>query len=67
MRVKEQMQEEREVAFREDVSFAEWLDYFSNEPTSQELDAMEQALQIKSTPLVSHPFNNTHYNTLQGA
>ncbi len=66
MRVKEQLQKEQEKKFQEDLSFAEWLDYFSKEPTSQELDAMEKEFTTKKLFRLQ-PSNNTHYYPLQGA
>ena len=49
MRVKEQMQQGREVEFEDDLSFAEYLQHYMAEPTEAELDDMEQELNTKST------------------
>lgn len=47
--------------FELDLSFSQWLDYFSKEPTSKELDEMEAA--VKKNPSQ----NNQYYHPLQGA
>ena len=60
MRVKEQHQKQVEKERELDWSFAEWLDYFSKEPTSKELDDMERDSKLTS-------INNTNYQPLQGA
>ena len=61
MKVKEHLQKTKEKEFELDWSFQEWLDYFSKEPTSKELDDMErECFKISS-------INNTHYQPLQGA
>jgi hypothetical protein len=60
MRVKEQLQKTQEKEDALDWSFAEWLEYFTNEPTSKELDAMEK--DSKHTSI-----NNPNYYPLQGA
>lgn len=60
MRVKEQHQKQVDKELELDWSFAEWLDYFSKEPTSKELDDMERDLKLIS-------INNTNYQPLQGA
>lgn len=61
MRVNAQHQQEQEKTFEENLSFAQWLDYFSKEPTSQEIDDMERDY-CKHTSI-----NNTNYHPLQGA
>ena len=65
MKIKEHQQRQLQQAFQEELSFQEWLDYFSSEPTSKELDEMEK--QSKSTRKFYHPLNNTNYQPLQGA
>lgn len=67
MRVKEKMQQDKDLAFEDDLSFAEYLQHYMSEPTEAELDAMEHELKIKSTIPSHQPLNNTYYNTLQGA
>ena len=66
MRVKEQLQKEQEKKFQEDLSFAEWLDYYSKEPTTKELDAMEKEFNKKQLYKLQ-PSNNPYYFPLQGA
>lgn len=61
MRVKEQHLKEQEKEEALDWSFAEWLDHFSKEPTSKELDDMERD-SLKYTSI-----NNINYQPLQGA
>lgn len=61
MRVNEQHQQKQEKTFEENLSFAQWLDYFSKEPTSKELDDMERE-SFKTTSI-----KNTNYQPLQGA
>ena len=61
MKVKEHLQKTKEKELEQDWSFAEWLDYFSKEPTSKELDEMERD-SFKITSI-----NNTNYQPLQGA
>lgn len=60
MKVKEHLQKTKEKEFELNWSFQEWLDYFSKEPTSKELDDMERGSKITS-------INNTNYQPLQGA
>lgn len=60
MKVKEQLQKQQEKEDALDWSFAEWLDHFTKEPTSKELDDME-----KDSKHIS--INNPHYQPLQGA
>lgn len=60
MKVKEHFQKTQEKENQLDWSFAEWLDYFSKEPTSKELDDMERDSKLTS-------INNTNYQPLQGA
>ena len=61
MKVKEHLQQAKEKEHELDWSFAEWLDLFSNVPTSKELDEMER----DATKITS--INNTNYQPLQGA
>jgi len=56
MKVKEHLQKTKEKEHELDWSFAEWLDYFSKEPTNKELDDMEKISA-----------NNKNYQPLQGA
>lgn len=56
MKVKEHLQKTQEKENQLDWSFVEWLDHFSKEPTSKELDDMEK-----------RSANNTNYQPLQGA
>ena len=56
MKVKERSLENQQRDFELDMSFAEWLDYFSNKPTSKELDDMEKQSS-----------NNPNYQPLKGA
>ena len=66
MKVKEYYQKEQEKKLEEEWSFAEWLDHFMSEPTSDELDDMEQ--ESKSKQRKFHiPLNNPHYFPLQKA
>lgn len=66
MRVKEQLQKTKAKEEALDWSFAEWLDYFTNEPTSKELDAMEREFNKKQLYKLQ-PSNNPYYFPLQGA
>ena len=65
MRVKEQMQKSKEKEDALDWSFAEWLDYFTKEPTNEELNDMEKESRDKRR--FYHPLNNPNYYPLQGA
>jgi len=60
MKVKEHLQKTKDKKHELDWSFAEWLDYFSKEPTSKQLDDMERDSKLTS-------INNTNYQPLQGA
>lgn len=61
MKIKEQINKQQDKDMElADLSFQEWLDYFSKEPTSKELDDMERESKIKS-------INNTNYQPIQGA
>lgn len=42
MRVKEVTHKQRDKEFEQNLSFEEWLDYFSKKPNSKELDDMEK-------------------------
>lgn len=66
MKVNQLHQQEQEKTFEEELSFAEWLDYFQKEPTTQELNAMEKYMS-KTHKQYHHPLNNTNYQPLQGA
>lgn len=61
MKIKNRLQKQQEKEFQENLSFAEWLDYFSKELTSKELDDMERE-SFKITPI-----NNKYYHPLKGA
>jgi len=61
MKIKEQLHKQQEKEFELDLSFAQWLDYFSKEPTSKELDEMESEVQKYNSQ------NNPYYHPLQGA
>lgn len=68
MRVKEQQQREQEEAHKDELSFREWLEYYMNEPTEQELNDMQ--MQAAETNLCHplQPNNNQNYNNIpQGA
>lgn len=58
MRIKEQLKKQDE-SITYNPSFEEWLNYYSKEPTSKELDDME-----KHSKKVS---NNPYYQPLRGA
>lgn len=60
MRLKASTQKQQEESIHQNLSFEEWLDHFSKEPTSQELDEMEKETYKK-------PQNNPYYQPLQGA
>ncbi len=61
MKMKEQLQKQQDEEFQKDLSFAQWHDFFSKEPTSKELNDMEdEACKNK-------PQNNPYYQPLQGA
>ena len=64
MRVKEQMQHEKDRAFQDDLSLVEWLEHYMAEPTKTELNDMEKEANIQN---MLKPLNNTHYYPLQGA
>jgi hypothetical protein len=55
MKVKERSLKNQQRDFELDMSFAEWLDYFSKKPTSKEIDDMEKSS------------NNPNYQPLKGA
>ena len=44
-----------------DLSFARWIDHFSKEPTSDELDEMENEVKKNTAQ------NNPYYHPMQGA
>jgi hypothetical protein len=56
MKVKERSLKNQQRDFELDMSFAEWLDYFSKKPTSKEIDEMEKQSS-----------NNPNYQPLKGA
>ncbi len=60
MRIKEQLKKTDE-NFNHNPSFEEWLNYFSKEPTSKELDDMENEVHKNK------PQNNPYYQPLRGA
>jgi len=66
MRVKEQLQKQQEKAFQEELSFAQWLNHFMDEPSNEELDAMEKEFTKKQLYKLQ-PSNNPYYFPLQGA
>lgn len=66
MKVKEQMQKQQEKAFQEELSFAQWLDHSMDEPSNEELDAMQKEFKTKKLYRL-RPSNNTYYYPLQGA
>lgn len=57
MKVKEITQKQKDKEFEENLSFEEWLDYFSKKLCSEELDEMEK--QFSS--------NNPNYQPLKEA
>ncbi len=59
MRIKEQLKKTDE-NLNHNPSFEEWLNYFSKESTSEELDDMEKSYKNK-------PQNNPYYQPLRGA
>lgn len=61
MKIKNRLQKQQEKDFEKNLSFAEWLDHFRNEPTSKELDDMQKE-SLKITPI-----NNKYYHPLKGA
>jgi len=61
MKIKNRLQKQQEKEFQENLSFAEWLDYFRSELTCKELDDIERE-SFKITPI-----NNKHYQPLKGA
>ena len=44
MKVNEASQKQQQKDFEENLSFAEWLDYFSKEPIGYELNEMEKSM-----------------------
>jgi hypothetical protein len=56
MKVKEATQKQRDKEFEQNLSFEEWLDYFSKKHTSKEIDDMEKQSS-----------NNPNYQPLKGA
>lgn len=65
-KVKEQMMHEQEQEFEFELSYQEWLRDNIAEPTSNELDEMEQDLLNKShfcknRIITQQPLNNTNY------
>jgi hypothetical protein len=65
MKIKNQLQKQRDKEFELDWSFAQWLDYFRSEPTSKELDEMEK--ESKDKRRFTYPLNNPYYHPLRGA
>jgi len=61
MRINKKLNKQEKESLNHNPSFEEWLNYYSKEPTSKELDEMEkEALKPK-------PQNNPYYQPLQGA
>jgi len=42
MKIKEAILKQRDKEFEQNLSFEEWLDYFSKKPSSEELDDIEK-------------------------
>lgn len=61
MKAKESLQKTKEKEEVLDWSFQEWLNHFSKEPTTIELDDMENEVHKNK------PQNNPYYLPLQGA
>lgn len=61
MKKNKQLHKQQDREFELDLSFAQWLDYFSKEPTSKELDEMENTVQKNKSQ------NNPYYHPLKGA
>ena len=66
MKVKEHQQKQLKQEFQENLSFQEWLDYFSSEPTSKELDEMEKQSKFTrkfylSLFLIAYYLSNSFY------
>ena len=51
-------QQQHNKTFEEDLSFQEWIEYFSTEPTTQELNDMEKVFS-KSHVLKPHCLNTS--------
>lgn len=67
MRVKEQLQKEKDLAFEDDLSFAHYLKYYMNKPPEDKPNTMRQQVKAKKSISIFEPLNNTHYQPLQGA
>jgi hypothetical protein len=72
MKMNQSYQTQQEEAFKQELSFKEWLHYYMSEPTEQELNDMEKLLFVSIPPnsKTSHhlPSNSQHYNNpLKGA
>lgn len=61
MRINKKLNKQEKESLNHNPSFEEWLNYYSKEPTSKELDDMERD-SFKITSI-----NNTNYQPLQGA
>jgi hypothetical protein len=68
MRVKEQQQIEQEEDYADELSFREWLHYYMNKPTDEELNTPHKQATTKNC-LPLRPKNNTSYSNtpLKGA
>lgn len=64
MKVKELNIQQKQKDFDNNLSFAEWLDYFSKDQTGEELNDMEKHIDKSNRFL---PMNNQYYQPLQGA
>lgn len=58
MKVKEQLQKEQENAFKENLSFKEWLNYFCKKFPDKEDDVKKESKKVS---------NNPFYHLLKGA
>ena len=63
MKLKDGLLKQQQKEFEENLSFAEWLDYFSKEPTEKELNEMDKSFNKRKV----HSQNNPLYQPLQGA
>lgn len=56
---------EQELLTSKNLSFEQWLDFFSKEPTSKELDQMQ--LEDRKRRINYYCQNNPYYQPLQGS
>lgn len=63
MRVKEHLLQLQEEAFKQELSFKEWLYFYMDEPTEKELNDMEKSL-YRSIPANS---KTPHYQAANSA